>query len=127
MGTDRAKIEAAYAELLRIGEVGDANAFTNLFAEDCSFVNPMLPEPIRGRETLRKLTAQWPKFVNQPEWVVIEGNRLVVGWNERQVVQGVESSSYRGISTWVFNDDGLVESYEGFFDPATTPAATASE
>ena len=126
MGIDRAKIEAAYAKLRRVSESGDASGFVDLFAEDCSFINSMLDEPVRGRGALRSLTADWPRFVNRHEWVAIDGNRLVVGWNERQGGQRAESPAYRGISTWVFDDDGLVVSYEGFFDPAEVAAATAA-
>ena len=49
----------------------------------------------------------------------------MAGWNERQEGQRADSPAYRGISTWVFDDDGLVASYEGFFDPAAVAAATA--
>ncbi len=126
MGIDRATIEAAYAKLRRVSENGDAKGFVDLFAENCTFINPMLDEPVRGRQALRSLTAAWPEFVTHHEWVAIDGNRLVAGWNERQGDQRADSPAYRGISTWVYDDDGLVASYEGFFDPAAVAAATAA-
>ena len=125
MGIDRARIEAAYAEMRRINDSGDWSGFADLFAEEGTFVNAMLEEPLRGREALRGYATQWPKVVNRPEWIAIDGNRLVVGWNERQEGQRADRPAYRGISTWVFGDDGLVESYEGMFDPAAVAAATA--
>ncbi len=51
-------------------------------------------------------------------WVVIDGNRLAVGWNERQEGMADDAPAYRGISTFVFDDDGLIASYEGMFDTA---------
>ena len=60
-----------------------------------------------------------------PEWVVIEGNRLVFGWNERQETMRQEAPPYRGISTFVFDDDGRIASYEGMFDTAQVAAVTA--
>ncbi len=125
MGIDRAKIEAALAEIRRTGDDGDWSGWADLFAEDGTFINSMLQEPIRGRDALRSLTASWPEVVNRVEWMVIDGNRLVIGWNERQAGMRSDAPAYRGISTFVFNDDGLVASYEGMFDTAAVAAATA--
>ncbi len=84
MGMDRGKIEAAYAELRRLTDIGDWNGWADLFAEDGTFVNSMLEAPICGREALRSFFAAFPsKVVNRPEWVVVDGNRLVFAWNER--------------------------------------------
>jgi hypothetical protein len=64
--------------------------------------------------------------MNRTEWAVIDGNRLVTGWNERQVGMRRDAPSYRGFSTFVFNDDGLIASYEGMFDTAAVAAALAA-
>jgi len=125
MGIDRGKIEAAYVEIRRITDSGDWSGWADLFAEDGTFINSLLEEPICGREALRSFAAHWPKVVNRPEWVGIDGNRLAVGWNERQDGMRSDAPAYRGISTFVFNDDGLVASYEGMFDTAAVAAATA--
>ena len=55
----------------------------------------------------------------------IEGNRLAVGWNQRQQSMPADRPPYRGISSFVFDDDGLVKSYEGIFDTAAVVAALA--
>jgi hypothetical protein len=123
MGIDRERIEAAHAEFRRVADSGDWSGFADLFAEDGSFVNSMLKEPIRGREAVRRFASGFPKVVNRPEWVVIDGNRLVLGWNERQESMRADAPAYRGFSTFVFNDDGLVASYEGMFDTAAVQAA----
>jgi hypothetical protein len=125
MGIERGKIEAVYAEFRRIVDSGDWSEYADFFAEDGTFINAALEEPVRGREALRSMALAWPKVVNRPEWLVIEGSRLVVGWNERQAGMRADAPAYRGISTFVFNDDGLVTSYEGMFDTAAVAAATA--
>ena len=125
MGINRAKIEAAHAEFRRVGDSGDWSGLADLFAEGGTFINSTLSEPIRGREALRSYAVQWPKVVNRSEWLVIDGNRLVFGWNERQEGMRADAPAYRGISTFVFDDDGLIASYEGMFDTAAVAAATA--
>ena len=125
MGIERAHIEAVFAKVREVNQGGDYNVLVDLFADDGTFVNSMLPAPIRGRDALRALVAQWPKVDNHPEWWAIDGNRLVFGWNERQEGMRADAPAYRGISTFVFDDDGLVMSYEGIFDTAEVAAATA--
>ncbi len=123
MAVDRSKIEAAHAAFRRIADSGDWSGFADLFAETGTFVNSMLPEPLRGRDAIRSFSMQWPVVVNVTEWLVIEGNRLAVGWNERQRGMREDAAPYRGISTFAFDDDGLVSAYEGMFDPAKILAA----
>ncbi len=126
MGMDRGKIEAAYAGLRRLTDIGDWNGWADLFAEDGTFVNSIHAEPICGREALRSVAvASWPRFENRVEWVAIDGNRLVVGWNERHGGMRADAPAYRGIVTIVFNDDGLIASHEGIFDTAAVVAASA--
>ncbi len=122
----RTKIEETYEALRRRSDEGDYEAWVDLFAENCTFINSMLKEPIKGREALRALVAQWPKVVNRNEWVVIDGNRLAIGWNERQESMADDAPAYRGISTFVFDDDGLIASYEGMFDTAAVAAAVGA-
>ena len=104
---------------------GDYTGFETLFAEDATFVVAGFPKAIQGREAIRALSAGWPapalELEHREEWVVIDGNRLVFGWNER--LGG--APPYRGISTFLFNEDGLITSYEGMFDTAAMAAATA--
>ena len=117
----RAHIEAVYQTMRHMHVSGDYAGYERLFAEDGTFTNSALPEPLRGREAIRALAAQMRGGVNEEEWLVIDDNRLVFGWAERSG----DAPAYRGISTFHFNDDGLVTSYEGMFDPATLPATGA--
>ena len=55
----------------------DWEAWADYFAEDGTFVNSFLKEPIRGRAAVKAASAHWPRVDNRPEWVVIEGDRPV--------------------------------------------------
>ena len=125
MGIDRAKVEAVYMQIRQIIDSNDWAAFAELFADDGTFVNSMTKEPVRGREALRRLATGFPNVVNRVEWTVIDGNRLVMAWSERQESMPDDRAPYRGISTFVFDDDGRIESYEGMFDTAAMATAIA--
>ena len=116
---DRAHIEAVFETVQRMINSGDRTGVEQLFTEDGTYHNAALPEPIQGRVAIRTLSARWPQVDHRPEWVVIDGNRLVFGWTERQG----DAPPYRGIGNYRFNEDGLITCYEGMFDPATLPAA----
>ena len=99
-------------------DVGDVDGIVELFAEDCTFMMPVLAEPIRGREPLREHVKGWPKAITATEWVAIEGNRLVCAWNWRGAADWPDDIPLlRGVSTFIFDDDGLIQEYEDFFDP----------
>ena len=103
---------------IELQDVGDVDGIVELFAEDCTFMMPVLREPLRGREALRhNVQRSWPKAVTHTEWTAIDGNRLVCVWNWRGEGWPDDTPLLRGISTFVFNDDGLVQDYEDFFDP----------
>jgi hypothetical protein len=48
-------------------EVGDVDGIVALFAEDCTFMMPILPAPLEGREALRENVEAWPKAVTETE------------------------------------------------------------
>ena len=102
---------------------GETEAWAELFSEDCQFRTSFTPDPIVGRDQLRADSASWPKVFNQHEWYAIDGNRLVLGWNERLASMGESAPGHRGISTLVFAEDGLIREYEGMFDTAAVVAA----
>jgi hypothetical protein len=126
MALTREQVEVRYAEIRKATERNDWEAFAECFAEDGTFVNSFLAEPHRGREAIKLAAKSWPNVVNHPEWVVIEGSRLVTGWNERQESMPSDRAPYRGFSTFVFDDEGHVASYEGMFDTAALLKAMAS-
>jgi hypothetical protein len=98
-------------------DVGDVDGIVELFAEDCSFMMPVLPAPIRGRAALREHVTMWPKATTENEWMAIDANRLVCGWAWRGEGWAADAPLLRGVSTYRFDDDGLIHDYEDFFDP----------
>jgi hypothetical protein len=116
-----------HGEMTRIAElsmalqdVGDVDGILELFAEDCTFMMPVLSEPLRGRRALRTSVELWPKAVTKTEWVAIDGDRIVAAWNWRGDGWPEDTPLLRGVSTFVFNEDGLVQDYEDWFDPDWT-------
>jgi hypothetical protein len=59
----------------------------------------------------------WPQAVTNTEWVVIDGDRLVCAWNWRGNGFPEDTPLLRGVSTFVFDADGLIRDYEDWFDP----------
>lgn len=120
----RSEIESALKKLGAPLAAGDIDGWCERFAPDCSFINSHLTEPVVGRDALRAMAGEWPTVDNRPEWIAIDGNRAVMCWNECQVRETGNSERYRGISTFVFTEDGLIQTYEGMFDTAAVTAAT---
>ena len=98
------------------GRDNNWQALVNLFSEDATFINPLFSAAITGHKALTDLFSSMNDIHNIREWTVIDGHRLVIGWRERKE-DGVETRPwYRGISSFVINDDGLIQTYEAFFD-----------
>lgn len=123
MALSREKIAAVAEAFHDRLAIGDTDSWLELFCEDCRFRTSFTPQAVVGRSELRALIASWPKVLNQEEWRVVEGNRLVLGWNERLPSMKESTPSYRGISTLLLNDDGLILEYEGVFDTAAVVSA----
>ena len=123
MAIERTKIESAFASVHECGNNGDWDAYVDHFSADCSVSIPVLAGPINGRENFRALTAQFPNVMNRVEWVAIDGNRLVCAWNTHHDTMPSEEASYRGISSYMFDENGLICEYEEWFDTAEHAAA----
>ncbi len=99
-------------------DIGEVDQQLALFAEHCTFKMPINETPMQGLDELRKSVASWPKAETKAEWFNQDGNRLVMCWNWRGVGdhwQGVPL--LRGVSIFEFDQTGLIERYEDFFDP----------
>ena len=114
---DRTAMTTVAETVIARQDVGDVNGIVELFALDCTFMMPILSEPIRGRDALREHVTAWPKAATNTEWVAIDGNRLVCAWNWQGAGWPEGLPLLRGVSMFVFNDDGLIQDYEDFFDP----------
>ncbi len=109
-------VETARAVIDR-QDVGDRDGIVELFAPDCTFMMPVLAEPIRGRDQLRQHVESWPTAATETEWIAVDGNRLVCAWAWRAEDASSEIPVLRGVSTFEFDADGLIRDYEDFFDP----------
>ena len=86
MSFRRADVEQAYSSLRTATDAKDWTAFVDCFTEDCTFVNSVLEQPIRGRDALREYVTAWVAITNTAEWYTIDGDRVVVGWVERPMM-----------------------------------------
>lgn len=100
-------------------DIGEVDQQLALFAQDCTFKMPTNQVPMQGLDELRKSVASWPKAETKAEWFNHEGNRLVMCWNWRGVGETwpKDAPLLRGISIFEFNEAGLIQRYEDFFDP----------
>jgi hypothetical protein len=104
---------------MRYQDIGEVEKQLALYAENCTFKMPVNEVPMQGLNELRKSVEAWPKAETKAEWFSAEGNRLVMCWNWRGVGEDWPNNAplLRGISIFEFNDAGLIERYEDFFDP----------
>lgn len=97
---------------------GDPDGVARYFAEGCTFMMPILAEPLQGRDALREHAKGWPTSTTGIEWVAIDGPRLTCCWNwQGDGEEWAATRPLRGVSTFVFDDDGLIATYEDWFDP----------
>jgi hypothetical protein len=117
-------IDSTFTEMYRFGAVGDYESWVEFLAEDATFINSALREPIVGRAAILEAARTWPEIENVIEWKVIEGGRMAIAWRERQKLEnGKMSGWYRGFSSFVFNGNGEVQEYEGMFNLLSIKAA----
>ena len=114
-----AMVEVARRAIARQDE-HDTESILELFAADVRFMMPVLDRPLEGRDALRQSIEQsWPESSTAIEWTAVDGDRLVCCWSWRG--KGADwpedSPPLRGVSTFVFDEDGLVSDYEDRFDP----------
>ena len=124
----RQTIDATVNKMEEYWTADDMQSWAGLFSEDAIFVNSWLGEPVIGRDSIKQMASQWPKLENVREWRVIEGDRMVVGWRERAYQKsGKWGGWYRGMSTFVFDQNGYVTAYEGVFNVEAVKAASIAE
>ena len=114
---DRDRMTAAAETVIARQDGGDVDGIVALFSEDCTFAMPVLSEPLRGRAQLREFVKTWPTATTNTEWMVVEGSRLACAWNWRGDGFPDDAPLLRGVSTFLFDDDGLIADYEDWFDP----------
>jgi hypothetical protein len=120
----REVIDSNFTKMYPFAAIGDYESWAAFLAEDASFANSALPEPIVGRAAFLEAARMWPQIENVIEWKVIDGERMVIAWRERQQLEnGSMSGWYRGFSSLLFNCNGEVQEYEGMFNLLSIKAA----
>lgn len=123
----RASIEAKMAEMGKYAQANDYPTWASFFAEDATFFNAALTDPVVGRSAIVELAGTWPVAETEIEWRAIDGARVAIGWRERrQLEDGKTSGWYRGISTFLFNAEGEVQAYEGMFNLPSIMSAVSN-
>lgn len=125
---NRHTIDATVTKIEEYWSADDMQSWASLFSDDAIFVNSWLSEPVIGRASIKQMASQWPKLENVSEWRVIEGDRMVVGWRERAYLKsGKWGGWYRGMSTFVFDQNGHIKAYEGVFNVEAVKAAATPQ
>jgi steroid delta-isomerase-like uncharacterized protein len=113
----------------------DANAEATLFAQDAVRYNPMTPEGLRGRETIRKvsenLAKAFPVLNVSVLHISAKGDTVAAEW----VATGRHSGALelptgslpptnrevtiRGANFYRFNREGLISEDRGYYDMAS--------
>ena len=84
-----------------------------------------MQEGVEGKSNLRELTKTFPHIINAPKWFVIDGQRLVVSWQERP--EGApEDLAYRGVSSFYFDREEKACDYVGTFNMKDVAKAFSS-
>ncbi len=66
-------------------------------------------------ELIFNVANTFPAIINVPEWFAIDGQRLVVSWQERPG-GAAEELPYRGVSSFYFDNEGKISDYVGTFN-----------
>ena len=113
----RQSIESTAGKMQEYSSMNNWPDWVGLFAEDATFINPFVSEPVKGRDEILKMAMGWPEIENVEQWRVIEGSRMVIGYRERGILEeGRTTSWYRGVQTVVFNSAGQVQEFETVFN-----------
>lgn len=116
-----ATLSARFSRALRALECErDLQPMVQLFADDAEVFNPLLPQPLRGAEGVRRF---WRKYLDTFEEVKSEFLCFVDG-REASAIEWISTArtldgrtfEYSG-STLLITQDDLITSMRAYFDP----------
>ena len=122
---DRETVESLFEGYWSLLNEADWIGLLEYFSEDCSFTNSAMDTVVSGKDQLKKVAESWPPVENIPDWHAIDGRRLVVSWKERPLGQD-EATPYRGVSSFLLDDQGKIKDYAGTFNMQEVIAAFSS-
>ena len=116
---DREAMVDVAMEVIARQDTQEVDGIVELFSRGRELHDARARRAAQGREALRQNVLHgWPESTTEVEWTTVEGNRLTLCW--RWQGKGEEFAGappLRGVSTFVFDDNGLVAEYEDWFDP----------
>ena len=115
MAISRETVESLYQDYWSCLNAANWAGLIEHFSSECTFTNSAMQEVIKGKSQLQEVAATWPPVDNFPDWHAIDGSRLVVGWKEKPS-GGEKALAYRGISSFLINDEGKISDYVGTFN-----------
>lgn len=122
---ERESIESLFEGYWSLLNQADWGGLLDYFAENCSFTNSAMDSVVNGKVQLKKVAESWPPVENVPDWHAIDGNRLIVSWKERPAGQEA-ATPYRGVSSFLLDDEGKISDYVGTFNMQEVIAAYSS-
>ena len=98
----------------------DRERYLACFTADAELRDPFGGKPFDGVEGLNKwftgLERAWSKFVIEPDSLFVGGNRVAAAWQARAVAKSEKGAAFSGINVFFFNDGGLIQRLEGYWD-----------
>ena len=131
VGSDqlRSPVEVAQA-YIQAWNAHDGEAVVRTFADDGTYVDPTLPEPLSGdgiKGLVDALVTGWPDLTFETEGIVADGDRVVLQWRMTGTNDGPlpgmstptgGRSNLPGIDVIAVGPDGIT-SVVGYFDQIT--------
>ncbi len=104
----------------------DVEAWVATFAKDGLCQDPVGGPPVRGHEALagyvRNITQAFKRIGFEDDHVFVSGNFAAVKWTARGVGLNDREVVFEGIDVFEINDEGLIQSLFGYWDPSAMMA-----
>lgn len=64
----REVIDSTFSKMMHFAVAGDYQSWAGFLAEDATFTNSALPEPVVGRDAILELAGTWSQIENVTKW-----------------------------------------------------------
>ena len=110
------QLEEKVRTIFKLFEESRWSEWAEHFSKECRFQNSMLDAPLVGREQIIEYAKLGPQATTKFKWVVVEENRLVLGWSNRVIGAPKEHPWSDGVLTFLVDSDGYIYEYMNTFD-----------
>jgi steroid delta-isomerase len=104
----------------------DAERWVACFAPDAVSHEPAAPVPLQGHAALRQffqgLGGTFKSIELSQDHVFVRGNRVAVKFTGRGTGTNGRAVTMEGIDVFEFNDNGMIQTLWGYWDPAAMMA-----